>query len=119
MREQNLRWLSGVVRFAVNRRMIVEGLQMRDDFSGSSDFIRQPFFQDCSQSVCLTNRRQVRKQEMDFDDLPISCRAETYAVITDSEFVAECIEFLADPLSRNGIAIVEKSHRGVPYQLPA
>jgi hypothetical protein len=81
---QSLLWLPRVVLFAVDIGMVFQGLQVSSDFGRHPKFGRQAFFQNRRETVSLAHRCESRKQQVHFDDLPISGGSEPHAMVLNS-----------------------------------
>jgi hypothetical protein len=66
---------------AVNTRMIVQRLQVSDDFRRHGQLRWQAFLKSRRQTVGLSDRGEVRKQKMNFDDLAVPGSSEAHAMV--------------------------------------
>jgi hypothetical protein len=92
--------------------LVFQRFQMRDHFRGLSTGSRSSSA--VASPVRLSHGRGVWKQQVHFNDLPVSGRAVAHPMIMRAEFVTEGIELLADLLAAFRIGVVEQAHRRPP-----
>ena len=73
--------LAGLMLPAMNTSMIVKRVQVRDDFRRHGQLRRQTFLQNRRQTVGLSDRSEVGKQQMNFDDLAIIGSSEAHPML--------------------------------------
>src|ERR1022692_2620846 len=100
-------------------RVVFRRLQMGEYFRRHAEFLRQTFFQQRRQSMGLADGHQVRKQQMDLDDLSVSRCAVAHTVILQTQFTADDIQLATDFPSNTRVRMVEQSYSRAPYQVPA
>ena len=72
---------SSVVLHMMDFGMILKRFQMGRDLRWHFQIHHQALFEHGRLPMCIAHGHGVRKQEMDLDDLAISCRAEAHPVI--------------------------------------
>src|ERR1039457_5882469 len=64
----------------------------------------------------LSYRCGVRKQQVDFDDLPVAGGAEAHSMVVHSEVGANRVQLFANLLSSFGVGIIEQANCRAPCQ---
>jgi len=99
--------------------VIVLRLKVGDDLGGHRKLFRQALFNQRRKSMCVSQQNRCGEQEVNLNQLPVTCRTEAHAMIANAEFSTNRIKFLPDFLSRIGIGVVKQPLRGAPDEMAA